>query len=36
MPTISAFDEVGREDDLERTSIPDDIGELLMTVDAEI
>ncbi len=36
MPTISTFDQVGRDDDLERTSIPDDIGELLMTVDAEI
>jgi HD-GYP domain-containing protein (c-di-GMP phosphodiesterase class II) len=36
MPMVSAFDQVGREDDLERTAIPDDIGELLQTVDAEI
>jgi HD-GYP domain-containing protein (c-di-GMP phosphodiesterase class II) len=36
MPTVSAFDQVGRDDDLEHTSIPDDIGELLMSVDAEI
>lgn len=36
MPQENAFDLVGRDDDLERTSIPDDIGELLLTVDAEI
>ena len=36
MPIVNAFDQVGRDDDLERTSIPDDISELLVTVDAEI
>ncbi len=36
MPIVSAFDRVGRSDDLERTSIPVDISELLITVDAEI
>jgi len=36
MPIENAFDQVGRDDDLERTPIPDDIGELLLTVDAEI
>jgi HD-GYP domain-containing protein (c-di-GMP phosphodiesterase class II) len=36
MPTVGAFDQVGRDDDLERTSIPDDVGALLIAVDAEI
>jgi HD-GYP domain-containing protein (c-di-GMP phosphodiesterase class II) len=36
MPLISTFDHVGRNDDLELTSIPDDVRELLITVDAEI
>ncbi len=36
MPIVSTFDHVGRDDDLELTSIPDDICELLLTVDAEI
>jgi HD-GYP domain-containing protein (c-di-GMP phosphodiesterase class II) len=36
MPMVNAFDRVGRDDDLERTSIPDDISELLLVVDAEI
>jgi HD-GYP domain-containing protein (c-di-GMP phosphodiesterase class II) len=36
MPTDNTFDHVGRYDDLERTSIPDDVGDLLLTVDAEI
>jgi len=36
MPVVNAFDQVGRDDDLERTSIPDDISELLAIVDAEI
>jgi HD-GYP domain-containing protein (c-di-GMP phosphodiesterase class II) len=36
MTTVGTFDRVGRDDDLETTSIPDDIGELLVAVDAEI
>ena len=36
MPMMNAFDRVGRDDDLELTSIPDDISDLLITVDAEI
>ena len=36
MPTGDAFDQVGRDAELGGLSIPDDIGELLLTVDAEI
>ena len=36
MPMANTFDRVGRGDDLELMSIPDDIGELLLVVDAEI
>lgn len=36
MPLANTFDQVGRGDDLELMSIPDDIGELLLVVDAEI
>ena len=36
MPIENAFDQVGRDDDLDQMSIPDDIGDLLLTVDAEI
>lgn len=36
MPIANAFDRVGRADDLQLMSIPDDIGDLLLVVDAEI
>ena len=36
MPMANAFEQVGRDDDFGRVSIPDDVSELLLTVDAEI
>lgn len=36
VPALYVFDDVGRRGALSSVSIPDDVGELLMTVDAEI
>ena len=36
MPMANTFERVGRDEDLELMSIPDDVGELLLVVDAEI
>ena len=36
MPTVSGLDEVGRHERSTRRSVPDDIGALLVAVDAEI